>query len=63
MIELVRDLRAVADDESGQTMGEYGLLMALIAVAAIAGAIYLGTQVAKKFFGVGKEIENAQPVQ
>ncbi|PTQ50937.1 MAG: hypothetical protein HSCHL_2049 [Hydrogenibacillus schlegelii] len=63
MIELVRDLRAVADNESGQTMGEYGLLIALIAVAVIASAIFLGTQIAGKFKQVGTEIQNAQPVQ
>lgn len=62
MNEIIRDLREIASDESGQTMGEYGLLIALIAVAVIAAAIFLGTQVAGKFRQVGGEIQNAQPV-
>lgn len=56
-------LHEIRDDESGQTMGEYGLLIALIAVAVIASAIFLGTQIAGKFKQVGTEIQDAQPVQ
>lgn len=56
-------LHEIRDDESGQTMGEYGLLIALIAVAVIASAIFLGTQIAGKFKQVGTEIQNAQPVE
>lgn len=46
-------------DESGATAIEYGLIAALIAVAIIAGASAIGTQLNTKFLGVATAITNA----
>ena len=47
-------------DESGATAIEYGLIAALIAVAIIAGASALGTQLNEQFTNISDEIEDAQ---
>jgi|GEM_PF-3769364 len=54
---------AFARDQSGGALSEYGLLIALIAVACIAAMIFLGKAIATKFKDVGTQIQNAQPVQ
>lgn len=46
-------------DEAGATAIEYGLIAALIAVAAIAGMSAIGTQLGETFTGVGTELEDA----
>ncbi len=46
-------------DESGATAIEYGLIAALIAVAAIAGMGSLGTQLNSIFNRVGTTLQNA----
>ena len=46
-------------DESGATAIEYGLIAALIAVAIIAGASALGTQLNAQFTNISTEIQNA----
>ena len=48
-------------DESGATAIEYGLIAALIAVAIIAGASALGTELNDQFETIRDEIEDAQP--
>lgn len=50
-------------NERGGALSEYGLLIALVAVACIAAMIFLGGALAQKFRAVGTEIQNAQPVQ
>lgn len=45
-----------AKDESGATAIEYGLIAALIAVAIIVGAGYLGNQLNTKFNAIGKKL-------
>ena len=45
-------------DESGATAIEYGLIAALIAVAIIAGAGALGTQLNTTFQGVSDRLAN-----
>ncbi len=47
-------------DESGATAIEYGLIAALIAVAIIAGATAIGTQLNDKFTDVSKAIETGK---
>jgi len=42
--------------EEGQTMAEYGLLVALIAVVAIGGATLLGTSVNGVFNSIASKI-------
>ena len=36
-------LQSLAKDEKGQTMAEYGIILAVVALVAIAGFIVLGT--------------------
>ena len=54
---------AFVRDQTGGALSEYGLLIALIAVACIAAMIFLGKAIATKFKDVGTQIQNAQPVQ
>lgn len=46
-------------DESGATAIEYGLIAALIAVAIIAGAGAVGSQLSEKFTGIASTLEEA----
>ncbi len=46
-------LSRFAKDESGATAIEYGLIAALIAIAIIVGAGYVGTQLNAKFSSIG----------
>lgn len=48
-----------AQDESGATAIEYGLIAALVAVAIIAGATLLGEQLGALFNNLGGELTNA----
>ena len=52
---LVAQLRR--DDEEGQTLVEYGLLLALIAIVVIAALIVLGPIVSGIFNEVGDSLE------
>lgn len=45
-----------AKDESGATAIEYGLIAALIAVAIIAGATTLGSNLNEKFDQIGDKV-------
>ncbi len=44
------------NDESGATAIEYGLIAALVAVAAIAGMTTLGSKLSGLFTGVGNKL-------
>jgi pilus assembly protein Flp/PilA len=46
------------DDEEGQTLVEYGLLLALIAIVVIAALVVLGPIVSGIFDTVGDSLEN-----
>ena len=46
------------DDEEGQTLVEYGLLLALIAIVVIAALVVLGPIVSGIFDEVGDSITN-----
>jgi pilus assembly protein Flp/PilA len=48
-------------DESGQTMVEYGLLIALISIAVIAVLVLLGPRIAGFFTAVDTALETATP--
>lgn len=52
-------LRKFISDESGATMVEYGLMVALIAIVAIAAVTFLGEQVSTTFTNVGDELSTA----
>lgn len=47
--------------ERGQTLVEYGLLIALIAVVAIAALLFLGPVVADLFNNIGNAIQGSPP--
>lgn len=51
-------IKRFSKDESGATAIEYGLIAALIALAIIAGATTLGTQLADKFNAIATKLEN-----
>lgn len=44
-------------DEKGQTLVEYGLLLALIAVIVIVALLFLGPIVSQMFRNVGKNLQ------
>jgi pilus assembly protein Flp/PilA len=44
-------------DETGASMVEYALLVALIAVVVIAAALFLGTEINDKFSEVGQTVD------
>ena len=46
-----------ANDESGATAIEYGLIAALIAVGIIAAATTLGTNLSTLFTGIGNRLD------
>ncbi len=51
--------KAFLKDESGATMIEYGLIAALVSVAAIAALQILGTELQSIFTKVSTELKNA----
>ena len=46
-----------SDDEEGQTLVEYGLLLALIAIIVIVALLFLGPLVSQIFSNVGKQLQ------
>ena len=46
-----------SDDEEGQTLVEYGLLLALIAIIVIVALIFLGPIVSRIFQNVGTSLQ------
>jgi pilus assembly protein Flp/PilA len=49
-------LACTMKDEQGQGMVEYGLIIALVAVVAIAGLIILGPKIKDLFTGIGSSL-------
>jgi pilus assembly protein Flp/PilA len=54
--ELVYGLIARVRREEGQTMAEYGLLLAVIAVVVVAAALVLGDSISSLFLGVASSL-------
>ncbi len=52
-------IRKMFKNEEGATAIEYGLIAALVAVAAIAGMTQLGTSLDKKFTDVSGKLDNS----
>lgn len=52
----VSSLVARMRDEEGQTMAEYGLLLAVIAVVVVAAAVFLGNSISSLFLGVASSM-------
>ena len=44
------------DDERGQGLAEYALILALIAIIAIVALIFLGTQISEILSSIGEQI-------
>jgi len=52
-------IKAFFMDESGQAMTEYGLIIALVAIAVIGALGYIGTALNTKFSTINNSITNA----
>jgi pilus assembly protein Flp/PilA len=46
------------DDEDGQGLAEYALILALIAVIAIVALLFLGGQISNKLSTVGSQLKS-----
>jgi pilus assembly protein Flp/PilA len=46
------------DDEDGQGLAEYALILALIAVVAIAALLFMGSQVSNKLSIIGSTLQS-----
>ena len=59
MLQFISSLisRFRREDEEGQTLVEYGLLLALIAIIVIVALIFLGPIVSQIFQNVGKNLQ------
>ncbi len=51
----VKNLVTVAENEEGQGLAEYGLIIALVAVVAIAGVTAFGDDISAFLDGLGAE--------
>ena len=49
------------DDEEGQGLAEYALILALIAIVAIVALLFLGNQISDKLSVIGGTLESHQP--
>ena len=60
MLQLISTLlnRFRGEDEDGQTLVEYGLLLALIAIIVIVALLFLGPIVSQIFQNVGKNLQS-----
>jgi len=56
MKRLAAGIRGLGADDSGATMLEYALMIALVAAVCIAGALTLGVALAVKFFNAASSI-------
>lgn len=50
------DLRIAPDDERGQGLAEYALILALIAIVAIVALIFLGSSISSIISDVGNSM-------
>jgi len=56
MQELMTAAKKFVSDDSGATMVEYALMVALVAAVCVAGVTLLGTAISSKFSGVAGSI-------
>jgi len=49
------------DDERGQGLAEYALILALIAIVAIVALIFMGSQVSSKLSIIGSQLQSVAP--
>ena len=60
-MKMTKLLKNFANDETGATAIEYGLIAALIALAIVAGAGALGTSLNTQFSNISTRLNAAQP--
>jgi pilus assembly protein Flp/PilA len=49
------------DEEDGQGLAEYALILALIAVIAIIALLFLGNQISDKLSVIGSQLDSVTP--
>jgi pilus assembly protein Flp/PilA len=54
-VDLVQSLVG-RDDDNGQGLAEYALILALIAIVSIVALLYLGSQISDKLSVIGNEL-------
>lgn len=59
---MIKMIKEFANDESGATAIEYGLIAALVALAAIGGFTAVGTSVEGAFQSIASTLTGAVPV-
>ncbi len=57
---MIEKANRIMRDERGQGLGEYGLLLALIAIGCIGGLGYLATKIVAKLKDTGDAIGDAE---
>ena len=55
---LTRLLAALRRAEEGQGLAEYALILALIAIIAIVGLLFLGGQISDKLSTIGSQLQS-----
>ena len=60
LVDLARSLVA-RDDEDGQGLAEYALILALIAIVAIVALLFLGSQISDKLTIIGDTLNRRRP--
>ena len=53
---MITTIRTILIDEQGQGLAEYGLILGLIAVVAVAAVVLLGTKISGILTSVGTSI-------
>jgi pilus assembly protein Flp/PilA len=56
VLHKLRRLSSWIDDQAGQGLAEYALILALIAIVAIVALIFLGSQISDKLSIVGSSV-------
>ena len=56
MMQLIDLIPSIRDDDEGQGLAEYALILALIAIVAIVALIFLGSQVSQILSTVGSSV-------
>lgn len=53
-------IQKIHEDDQGQGMAEYTLIIALVAVALVFATRYFGNEIAQVFFRSGEELEKTE---
>ncbi len=59
---MFNNIKEIIKSEDGQGMVEYGLILGLIAIAAVVALIALGPTIAEMFDNAGSKVESASDV-